>query len=380
MKKIFSLSLYCLVILCLSGCSIELDQPETPTPNSEVGSASPTVPTDISPGNTTPSAITATIPVTWSALNLTGNLVYISPPVTGDVSFYINIEKLDLRTGEITPIFTTSGEDWIFYMSVSPDAKQLVMSYIPPAQSGPVLNRALYILPLDASVPPQMLFPAPTPDDHYVQAEWSPDGKYIYYAHYNNTDQPAGQPYPAYDIFRMAYPNGGHEKIADHAFWPRLSSDSTNLVYVSLDPVNGRNELFQANADGSNPQRVAFSGPWIPDIMDAPIYSPDGGFILFSAPGPIQSYQPKWFDKLMGIQIVKAHNVPSDWWRVPVSGGAPTRLTQIQSINLFASISSDKKHVASLSGEGIFVMELDGSNLTRLLFDPGVSGTVSWIP
>ena len=176
----------------------------------------------------------------------------------------------------------------------------------------------------------------------------------------------------------MAYPNGPSEKIADHAFWPRLSSDSTRLVYISLDPVTGSNELVIANADGSNAQIISDSS--IPDIIDAPIFSPDGESVLFSAPGPVQSYQPKWFDKLMGIRIVKAHNVPSDWWRVPISGGAPTRLTQIQSINLFASISSDKKHMASLSGEGIFVMELDGSNLTRLLFDPGVSGTVSWIP
>jgi Tol biopolymer transport system component len=378
MKNFFSLSLHCLVILCLSGCSIDLDQPATPSPNSEVGSASPTLPTGISPGNTTPSAITTTIPITWSGLNLMGSLVYISPPVTGDISFSISIQKLDLKTGETTPIFTTTGEDWIFYVTVSPDSKNLVMSYIPPAQSGSSSNRSLYIMPLDASVPPQPLFPAPTPDDHYVQAEWSPDGKYIYYVHYNNNDQPAGQPYPAYTIFRMVYPNGGHEKIADHAFWPRLSSDSTRLVYVSLDPATGSNELVITNADGSNAQIISDAS--IPQIIDAPIFSPDGESILFSAPGPIQSYQPKWFDKLMRIRIAKAHNVPSDWWRVPVGGGASTRLTQLQTINLFASISPDKKHMASLSGDDLFVMDLDGSNLTRLLFAPGVSGTVSWIP
>ena len=377
MKKIFSLSLYCLVFLCLSGCSIDLGQPALATPGSEVPSASPTFSPDVA-GNTPPSAITTTVPVTWSGLNLTGSLVYISPPVTGDVSFFISIRKLNLITGEITPIFTTTGDDWIFYVSVSPDAKQLVMSYTPPKQSDSASNRALYIMPLDASAPPQPLFPAPTLDDHYVQAEWSPDGEYIYYAHYNNKDQPTGQLYPAYDIFRMAYPNGPPEKIADLAFWPRLSSDSSRLVYISLDPVTGSNELVIANSDGSNAQVISDSS--IPDIIDAPIFSPDGQSILFSAPGPVQSYQPKWFDKLMGIRIVKAHNVPSDWWQVPISGGAPTRLTQIQTINLFASISSDEKHLASLSGEGIFVMDLDGSNLTRLLFDPGVSGTVNWIP
>ena len=62
----------------------------------------------------------------------------------------------------------------------------------------------------------------PTLDDHYVQAEWSPDGKYIYYAHYNSNDPPDAQLNPAYDIFRMSYPDGQPEKIADHAFWPNI--------------------------------------------------------------------------------------------------------------------------------------------------------------
>ena len=282
--------------LAISGCSIALDQPAVASPSS----ASSTLLPDVNPDASTPSAITTTIPVAWSGLDLTGSLVYISPPSAGDVSFFISIRKLNLITGEITPIFTTTGDDWIFYVSVSPDAKQLVMSYTPPMQPGSSSNRALYIMPLDATAPPQPLFAPPTPDDNYVQAEWSPDGQYIYYAHYNKNDQPAGQLYPAYNIFRMAYPNGAPEKIADHAFWPRLSSNSSRLVYISLDPVTGSNELVIANADGSNAQIISDSS--IPDIIDAPIFSPDGQSVLFSAPGPIQSYQPNWFDKLMGVR------------------------------------------------------------------------------
>jgi Tol biopolymer transport system component len=78
--------------------------------------------------------------------------------------------------------------------------------------------------------------------------------------------------------------------------------------------------------------------------------------------------------------VVKAHSVPSDWWVVPVAGGDPQRLTKIQTINLFASISPDRRHIASLSGEGLFVMDPDGSNLTRLLLDSSMHGTIAWIP
>jgi Tol biopolymer transport system component len=380
MKKAAFFAIHLLLIIGLAGCSIDLDQPSIATPSSEVASASPTFSPDVRLANTTPSAITTTVPITWSALNLTGSLVYISPPSAGDVSFYISIERLDLTIGEITPIFTTTGDDWIFYVSVSPDAKQLVMSYTPPAQPGSVSNRALYTMPLDATVPPQPLFTPATPDDHYVQAEWSPDGKYIYYAHYNSNDPFDAKLNPAYDIFRITYPDGQSEKIVDHGFWPRISSDGAKLVYVSIEPVSGLNELFITNADGSNPQKITLSGFDAPEVIDAPIFSADGQSILFSAPPPPQAYQPNWLDKLMGIRVAKAHNVPSDWWSVPITGGVPIRLTQIQTINLFASSSPDKKHIASVSGEGIFVMDLDGSDLTRLLFNSGVSGTVSWIP
>ena len=130
----------------------------------------------------------------------------------------------------------------------------------------------------------------------------------------------------------MIYPEGAHEKILEQAFWPRLLGDSSRLVYVSLDTESGKNELFVANADGSNSQQVILSGTPALEIIDAPIFSPTGQSILFSAPLPSQSYQPNLFEKLMGIQAAKAHNVPSDWWSVPMTGGVPSRLTNLQTI------------------------------------------------
>jgi Tol biopolymer transport system component len=192
--------------------------------------------------------------------------------------------------------------------------------------------------------------------------------------------QPAGQLDPVYDILRISFPDGQPEKVADHAFWPRVSSDSSKLAYIFVSPDTAKNELFVANADGSNPQRMELAGPQPFDIIDAPIFSPDGGSILFSVPQPGPSSRPNLFERLVGIQVASAHNIPSDWWSIPVTGGTPARLTNLQTVNLFASLSPDHKHMASLSGDGIFVMELDGSNLTQLLSDTGVHGTVSWIP
>ena len=268
-----SLTLYALLVLCIFGCSIDVAQPAGST---QVVSASPTLPAGT--GNTTPVAASTSVPVTWAGMNLSGSLVYASASLT-DVT-PINIQRLDLVTGEINTVFTTTGDAWVYYITVSPDGKQLVMSYAPPSDGALPSSRALYTMPIDGTSAPQLLFQPPTPDDHYIHVEWSPDSKYIYYVHYNNKDRTQGDLYPAYDMFRMDYPDGQPEKVAERAFWPRLSADSTRLAYISLDPASGTNELFVANADGTNPQKITLSGPTIPGIIDAPIFSPDGTSIL----------------------------------------------------------------------------------------------------
>lgn len=357
--------LICTLIIC--SCTVELNQTiETPTPV--------VLPTAVS----TSSFPSTRVPVSWAHLKLTGKLVYLSSTMEGG-KLSSTVQMLDLVTGEVELIFSIPSA-WVYHAALSPDAKTLVMSYAPPKESSSSAGRSLYVLSLDGMAEPQPLFTPPTPDDHYTQVEWSPDGNYLYYVHYNRQIRMEGQLDPVYDILRMRYPDGRPEKIADHAFWPRVSSDSSKLAYIFVDPDTARNELFMANTDGSNPQRVELSGSPRLQIIDAPIFSPDGRAILFSAPESGQSYQPNFFEKLMGIQTARAHDVQSDWWSVAVTGGAPTRLTNLRTINLFASISPDQTHIASLSGEGIFVMDLDGSNLTQLVSDSGVHGTVSWIP
>jgi Tol biopolymer transport system component len=148
-----------------------------------------------------------------------------------------------------------------------------------------------------------------------------------------------------------------------------------------MDPNTGKNKIFVANADGSNAQEVILSGAWTPDIIDAPIFSPDGQSILFSAPIPPQGSAPSWIEKLFGVQVAKAHSIPSDWWSVPLTGGNITRITNIGATGLIASLSPDKRFIASYSGNGLFVMSPDGTNLTLLIPDTGgIPGTVNWIP
>ena len=365
--------------LALSSCSIQVEQPSVVTPASTPESGSPTLSGEGS--SQTNIVTTSQVPVTWGSLNLEGKLVYINGSVTNDV-FSLQIQVLNLVTGEVRTIFDAPKYSWIYYVTVSPDNTQILMTYSPPPADNEPPDQNIYIMPLDGSQPPKLLFTPPAKEDDYVEVEWSPDGKYIYFTHVNFqiTPQP-DQIYPLYEIYRMTFPDGKPERVAEKAFWPRVSSDSSHIAYISVDLFLRENKIYIADSNGKNPHEVVLKGQQIPEVKDAPIFTPDGQTLLFSAPVPAQAYQPNWMDKLMGVRVAKAHNVPSDWFSVPVTGGDITQLTNIQTTNLFASFAPDGQHIASHSTSGIFVMKPDGSELTMLMPNPqAVPGTVTWIP
>jgi len=391
MTKVKVLCSYAFLAMALWGCSLDISQAvNTPSaPEIQASLPAPLTPSSNRPplrsriGN--PALPSTAVPVTWDNLNLDGKLVYISS-VQSTNSLIFKVQALDLSDGTITTIFQAPNGAWVDFVSVSPDNTQLVMAYMPPRDdplSASPGQQALYTMPLDGSQGPRLLLQPPSNGDQYFQPVWSPDGTYVYFSHvdFNAPPKLQGQRYGYYEIYRMRYPDGGLEKLADQAYWPRLSGDGARLAYVRLSPLDGSNQLFVANPDGSGAYQVALSGLYVPPIIDAPFFTPDDQSVLYSAVVPTQSLKPNWIERVFGIRVASAHTVPSDWWSVPIGGGTPIQLTHIAAVGLYASLSPDRNYIASYSGNGLFLMKPDGTGLTMLVGDTGgLAGSVDWVP
>lgn len=349
MKTILSL-IFPLLALLLVACSVEI--------------------TEVTPVSATPTRVpTTATPLSWTDRSLTGQLIFLK--YEGDMRQ--SLVKLDLSSGELTSLFDPPDQGRLSNAALSPDGTQIVMIYAPPAldRLGPG-DTGLYLLPADGSQAPILL--RQNKQEWFVTPTWSPDGKYIYYAHFV---QRASLNVSDYTIERMAYPGGQPEVVLENALWPRLSPDGSKLAYLSFDPANFNQMLKVAEADGTNPQLLIPADTFT--VIDDHFFSPDGSTIVFSAPTEFTAVEPSWLEQLLGVQTASAHSFPSDWWRISTTGGEPERLTRISSIGLYGTFAPDGNHIGFIDLFGVYVMNPEGTEILRLL-DQTATGMLQWQP
>ncbi len=167
---------------------------------------------------------------------------------------------------------------------------------------------------------------------------------------------------------------------------PMLLLGAVNLLWVTPRLRLGARESMPTNVVDRFRQIVTSEVTLGAAVL---LFSADGRWVIFSAvgegPGGAGATPTAlgWLDRLLGARVAsaapEAHNVPSDWWQVPVAGGAPTRLTKLYDTALFGAAGPDGRYLAFLSASGLYLLQPDGSGLT-LLLKTSSTGTVHWLP
>jgi hypothetical protein len=317
------IAVFTLLAACSGGAAGPTPEPTVFVPI--IGSGQPTP-----PGGATLVSATEASPAEWAELGLSGRLQYTLGKE--------GIQQLDLATGETHPVFVPPADTWLTSAATSPDGTRLAIAYAPPPPAGVAQlgYTSLYALPGDCAQRENgctnadlLNFVVPEdPHEAFFSPAWSQDGQTLLFAHFTPSQGDSNSPFK-YTLERMPMPAGDRTLLVDNAIWPSVSADGQRLVYVWFDPADYSNDLYLANFDGSS-QHVLVD-PSAFDAVDAPLFSADSQYVIFSAVGNGVPATPTpspaaWLDRLFGVRTAyaapAAHNVPSDWWRVPVAGGA----------------------------------------------------------
>lgn len=381
----FRFVLTVLLTAWLAACSGVGSEP-TPVPTvfiPIIGTGQPTA-----PGGPTLVPATELAPAEWAGLGLSGWLRYT---LGKD-----GLHQLALGTGETQPVFVPPANTWLTSAATAPDDSRVAIAYAPPPPEGVAQlgYTGIYALPGNCDQRPggctnadlQDLVVQADPHEAFFSPTWTHDSQSLIVAHFTPSQGESNTPF-RYSLERQPLPAGERSLLIDNAIWPSMSPDGRLLAYVWFDPSDYSNDLYLAHADGTQQRELV--DPALFEAVDAPFFTADSQYVIFSAVGdgtpaaPTPAPASTLLDRLFGVRTAHAapagHNVPSDWWRVPVSGGPPERLTHLFETGLYGALSPTGEWIGFIGAGGLYVMRPDGTQVTRLSRVAG-AGTVEWLP
>lgn len=135
------------------------------------------------------------------------------------------------------------------------------------------------------------------------------------------------------------------------------------IVFIS--DRDGNWQIYVMNTDGSNVTRLTN----LPGIKESPVFSPDGGRIAFVS--YVEGSDQIFVMNMDGSNVIRLTNPPGE-------NGEPTFSPDGRRI-AFSSFASGLSGY-QMSTHQIYVMNVDGSNVTRLTNDPQGTGSPSFSP
>lgn len=279
--------------------------------------------------------------------------------------------RYDFTTGQQTPLLSVPDQGWLTAADLNPTGEQFVIAYAPPPAGQTVFGfTRLFLMPNNPNADLELLIEPDSNQDLFFHPIWSPDGRFIYYAHtafsQTTVDNLTSYAYVTH-LKRIEVITGAITNLAADASWPQISSDGEKLVYVQAESDTALDTLILADSDGRHPQTLIDAGHF--EAIDAPVFSPDGQWIYFSAAAAAETVS----QNVWGVKTAYAHDMAANWYRLSLttSPAEPERLTTMAARNLYGRFSPRDPHLfAFASDAGLYLMMADGSQLQPLLQTP----------
>ena len=335
-----------------------------------------------------------------------------------DQSFYPDhkLVLFDLATKEVTTRFDVPQNGWIYQIDVSQDGRQIAMAYSAPPtsdksqtagsqtegsqaegsqaegsqpnQKQPYDRSGIYLLSLEEpTINPVLLLGNREPNEYFFNPIWSADGQSIYYVLYrllstaSDDAQPQSQD-AALDVALYQYDleSGENTFIAQDAVWPRLSPDGERLAYIQVDPITTQRGIHVAHTNSDRVTELVAINEFFD--VDTPHFSANGQWLYFSAAPHSTKVSHTWWERLLDLKVAQAHtdhNVPSDWWRVPVEGGKPEKISSTPRLITYGEFNDSGERLFFATDMGVYAMDANGATIERLPL-PNLYKFVVWTP
>ncbi len=287
----------------------------------------------------------------------------------------LQVAEIDMASGAVTLLAESPANAWLNGLAVSPDGTTVLAYASPP--DGPIQTglSGLYTVEAGQFIPWVARDPAIT--ESYLHPAFAPDGQTLYYTHYELLpDAPGGY---RFQIEQRGFPDGAPTAIIEYAGAPAPSPDGQWLALLTYTTDLEVNNLLLANADGSGLRELLPAADY--PIVDAPSFAADSQSVYVSLPEPESAAVSNWWDDLLGVHTARAHNLPANWWRVPLAGSAPEQLTFDTFTQLDGAPSPYGNWLLSSSDQGLFLLDLASGEVTFLLRGSvSFYGLVAWRP
>ena len=273
------------------------------------------------------------------------------------------LTRVDLNDSQTEEAFAVPSGGFAYELDVQDDTGEILLAYtLPPTGGGPGYDRSVIVRIDDEGT----IHPVAGAD---VAGSW------CFYPVWGRNQQAwfvqtgDGVAAPAEPtLTRVDLSTGDTEAVVVGATEPAVSSDGAALAWVTVDPDTGDRTLALGDGDAQLVRTLVPTGDHL-DIGQ-PFFSPDGQTLYYVAITQEPSTALRWLADLVipSAHAHSNHDLPADWWQVPVDGGAPTRLTNLNTVHydgradpagdwLFIATREGVRQVSAATGESELVLK-----------------------